>query len=543
MKIRLNSCFSLILLLVVLFTSCGRVSENAKIIPNTATNVISIDLLRLYKKSNIRKLKRHPMLLESMRDPNVGPLIKKLVNNPSYSGIDLKKKIFIFDGATASGDGTYTCLSLQLKSSARLQRMIKNFPGKVRIKKHKHYKSIELDRGIGFAWNNRVAIVLFYQGGYRASGNKEKEIARLMDPKRKNSLTRVKKFKSFVREKEDIGVFVNSYAGLRNSMSLARYDENYEEYLDMFKDSYAHYSINFERGKIVSDFKMDFPNKLKRKLNVFNKRGVRNSFTTSITNTGDVYGYYAMSINPNKLLRSLRSIKPIRDGIRMLENEMPSNARVTAASLANMFTGEAVVAIVDFKKRKRYREGADFEYLKFARDKYDEEHYDDYEDDFYAFPTPIFVATVGLKSTGTFKRLMRLSGTRKNGNIYRFGRDEFMVLKSNKLFITNDEDVAYRLSRSGELKKIRDRKVTRRLTRHPVSGYMNLDINAYPQNVKNSVMDEFGFFATIAKRFLSQLDEITVAGNFLDLKMELTFKDKKRNSLALLVDQLAMLSF
>ena len=106
MKQRKFNLVYMLLVAVFVLSSCSKSAQNAKFIPDDAA-VVSIDVKQIIEKGKLAdnaeaKKKLQESLEQSAKNQETKDLIKKIVEDPSKAGIDLREPIFFFAAENAS---------------------------------------------------------------------------------------------------------------------------------------------------------------------------------------------------------------------------------------------------------------------------------------------------------------------------------------------------------------------------------------------------------------------------------------------------------
>ena len=115
MKQRKFNLMYLLLIAVFVLSSCAKSSQNAKFIPDNAA-VISIDVKQIIEKSKLAdnaeaKKKLLESAEQSVKNQDTKDLIKKIMEDPTKTGIDLSEPIFVFYADNNSKQGAVATIS------------------------------------------------------------------------------------------------------------------------------------------------------------------------------------------------------------------------------------------------------------------------------------------------------------------------------------------------------------------------------------------------------------------------------------------------
>ena len=88
--------FAIIVTGLVMMASCKKTNTQGRMIPNTAAIVLHINGSSLSEKLPWTAIKDNPLFNELYDDSSVAAIMKKLLDNPENSGIDIKKDMLFF---------------------------------------------------------------------------------------------------------------------------------------------------------------------------------------------------------------------------------------------------------------------------------------------------------------------------------------------------------------------------------------------------------------------------------------------------------------
>lgn len=115
MKQRKFNLMYLLLIAVFVLSSCSKSSQNAKFIPEDAA-VISIDVKQIIEKGKLAdnaeaKKKLQENLEQGFKNQETKDFIKKIMEDPTKAGIDLREPIFVFYAENNSKQGAVATVS------------------------------------------------------------------------------------------------------------------------------------------------------------------------------------------------------------------------------------------------------------------------------------------------------------------------------------------------------------------------------------------------------------------------------------------------
>jgi len=271
----MKSFFRLTLLFVgaaFLFTSCSKKNEEGKMIPKNAMFVIQLNTKSLKEKltwDDIKNSNWYNMALEQSQDKAMSnPEIKKILDNPENSGIDLNSSLVFFVGKNPGTQGQ-AVLEGSIKNADNFAQFNKSFDSSSTISKDGDLNILKLHDKAVVAWNDKHFVYAFDASNASSRFNpmnnnagNQTNVAPLVDNsvsltatcknlfslKSDSSLAENEKFTKLLKENGDIHAWVNSEEIMKSSSSLGMLGMLK---LDVFfKDNIGTYTVNFDNGKI-----------------------------------------------------------------------------------------------------------------------------------------------------------------------------------------------------------------------------------------------------------------------------------------------------
>ncbi len=116
---------SFISVIVLFFSSCGKKNEVGKMIPDNAMFVAQVNLKSLGNKLSWKEIQQTDIYKKAISDSSMADWRKKLLENPSSSGIDFDEGLVFF---TADHDGNkYFAAEGKIKNQSDFDQFNKNF--------------------------------------------------------------------------------------------------------------------------------------------------------------------------------------------------------------------------------------------------------------------------------------------------------------------------------------------------------------------------------------------------------------------------------
>src|ERR1035437_9099850 len=171
----MKSFFRLTLLFVgaaILFSSCSKKNEEGKMIPKNAMFVVQLNSKSLKEKltwDDIKQSNWYNMALARYQEKygvtNSG--MKKILDNPENSGIDLNGSLIFFVAKNSGTDGELV-LEGSIKSENDFEQFNKTLDSSAAIKKDGDLNMLTLYGKTVVAWNDKHFVYAFDSGDARS---------------------------------------------------------------------------------------------------------------------------------------------------------------------------------------------------------------------------------------------------------------------------------------------------------------------------------------------------------------------------------------
>lgn len=348
----------------MLFTSCGGNSDYRDVLPADSYLVMSVDPASLYEKSGAGDITQHPLYVRLSSELEQTELLSAeekeylltLLKNPAESGVDPQKDVYLFVSMTAPADGSAMMpisqklgLLLPLGDRAKFDVLIGRICQKSGL-------STETSGGVTCvpvgesdpysgvcAYDDRAALLYFATGDLAAA---RAGAEALFAQKRSESLMGNAKIAASLSMSNDVNMVV-SYAGLASLMNSNPMLSSMPM-MEALEALTAVGSMNFEKGEVVSEFSVVYPDDESRQ------------------KVEEIYSY--ISPMSGDLLRFVTDA-PIGvmgfglDGSKLLDlvASMPGGAMVTSnpqvAQVMKAFAGDMLVEFQGMTSDGRYPVG------------------------------------------------------------------------------------------------------------------------------------------------------------------------------------------
>ena len=256
---------SFISVIVLFFSSCAKKNEVGKLIPENAMFVAQVNLKSMGNKLSWKEIQQTEIYKKAISDSSMEQWRKKLLEDPSGSGIDFDEGLIFF---TADHDGNkYLAVEGKIKNQSDFDQFNKNFSDGAATKDGNiSLLNLKDNRMVG--WKGKQFIYLMNPGNKvynlghlkdlmqmpnnNAPADKSIDFSalckNLFSLKTDSSLAKNDKFASLLKEAGDMHFYQNTDAMINNSPAMGMLGMLK---LDAFtKGNSSTYTINFDNGKI-----------------------------------------------------------------------------------------------------------------------------------------------------------------------------------------------------------------------------------------------------------------------------------------------------
>lgn len=255
---------SLLLVVLLGFMACSPNTEYAKVIPSDASMVVSADLASLYKKGDLgskenkeilERFKQEILSSSNMQDTVT---LKKLLEDPSASGLDFEAPIYFFSSFADRPRGGFVIrVGSRSKASELLKKIAPRVEGQVETTEGGLEYLKTLDACIVL---NDQSLLAYYMAGDATSEVKTQALEFFSQPEDKQFI-KTKKFAEMSKGSSDFSLFFNYDDFLKLYAQFMDSNNELEEQLarstqETFKDLNLISRVNFEKGKISMATKM-----------------------------------------------------------------------------------------------------------------------------------------------------------------------------------------------------------------------------------------------------------------------------------------------
>jgi Domain of unknown function (DUF4836) len=352
----------LFLAIAFLFSSCSKKNEEGKMIPGNAMVVFHLNTKSLQQKLTWDDIKQTSWYKQAYSDTVTTAWMKKLLDNPENSGINLNGGLNFFAAKNADADGVMVLQGL-IKSDDDFTQFNKNLDSTATIKKDGDLNMLTLKGKAVVVWDDKHFTYAFDADAARSklgsmypattSGNMaplvDKSVAMsgfcksLFSLKHDSSLAANDKFTSLLKENGDVNIWINTEEMTKNSAAMGTLGMLK---LDVFlKDNISTYTINFENGKINVSQKLYAGKELTDFLKKYSGDNINTDFIKNIPSQ-NVLGIFAMSFKPEGL-RELVKLTGMDGFLNMYTGQMGFNLD----DFVKANKGEILLALTDLSMK------------------------------------------------------------------------------------------------------------------------------------------------------------------------------------------------
>lgn len=347
--------------LVIIFASCNKGSEDAKMIPGNAIFVASMNMQSITKKISWNEVKQTAWFQKLYSDSSNPDWRKKILDNPEASGIDFEKNITFFATKSAA-DEMYLVAEGSIKNEKDFEQFNKNFDPAQSVTKSGDVsllvlkdKSILGWKGKEFAYvmNSSFNPSQMYTWGDSANNTTDAAptnsaalstyCTSLFSLKPDSSLAKNDKFSDLLKSKGDMYFWQNTEASLKDNpalgmVSMLKMDA-------FFKNSFSAFTVNFENGKIEVDQKQYMGKELADLMKKYKGSGINKDMIANIPSQ-NVLGIFTTSFKPGMLEAMIKMI-----GADGLANMFLQQAGFGLQDLTKANNGNMLMAITDLQMK------------------------------------------------------------------------------------------------------------------------------------------------------------------------------------------------
>ncbi|MBK7882586.1 MAG: DUF4836 family protein [Chitinophagaceae bacterium] len=329
--------------------SCTKTNKQGKYIPKDAPLVMHVNMGSLSSKLPWDEIKQSQFFKDSYSDTAIPSFVKKLLDNPENSGIDIKGELIIFGMKDSSG--AYSCIQGDIKDAAKFSAFT-NEAISGGIKSEDGELKYVTKSPIAAGWNKEKFIYIIDMPDFksydyaRESKAAPRDINALSKSifalKESNSLAKDEKFTELMKKEGDVHFWMNGESLYSDMPSMG--GMMMPNLTKMYADTRTTATINFEKGKIVVDAKYYASKELSKIYKKYEGNGINEDMIKRIP-AKDIPVLFAINYKPE----AIKEIIELTGFGEMLNMGM-AFVGFSVDDFIKANKGDAVFAITDIKE-------------------------------------------------------------------------------------------------------------------------------------------------------------------------------------------------
>lgn len=357
--IKLSIAFSA---LIILFSSCGKNNEVGKMIPGNALFVTQLNIKSLDSKLSWNDVKQTSWYQKAYSNDSTPDWRKKILDNPSASGIDFDNGLIFFVSKSGEKD-YYLTAEGAIKNEKDFEQFNKNFDPSQQVRKEGDINLLTLKDKNVVGWNGKYfAYVMNPETTYSKISNwkdssnvqpstpvdNSVELSafcqKLFSLKSDSSLANNDKFSNLLKEDGDIHVWQNNESIINSNPSMGMLGMLK---LDAFiKDNISTYTINFDKGKIDVNQKGYVTKELSDVLKKYMGKSINMDMIKNIPSQ-NVFGLLTFNFKPEGLKELIKLT-----GADGMVNSYSQQLGFNLDDISKATNGDFLLAFTDLKMNK-----------------------------------------------------------------------------------------------------------------------------------------------------------------------------------------------
>lgn len=480
--------------------------------------IASYDFMRLMDESDIQNSEDLPMEVKFL----MGMYIDKTLNS-SNMGVKLEGNNHMVTSTTNDGDFEAVYVFAEVVNASKVKKGLKDFmSGKYEEKDGFNYLEGSHDPAVA-VWDSTHIVFAFSENEEIDLKGKVKS---LLD-KRFEDAPDNGPLEEYLKREDDMNVMVylDAYTKMIQKMSDGKTKID-DDMLAAYEGAYTIGYGNFDPGSIVFEMDIHAEKAKNTKYNIFNDKGISSSFMHYLTND-DLLMFGTASIDYQKFFDLIVTQPEASKEI----DGMAEKLKVDRESFRNFFTGEMSASLIDVQMVPNPY------YVDPAQQKADGQ--DDFFNDMaYQYrepkeiPHPRYMITVGLKDEAALKGVLSsIPDAKVEENYYNLD-GIYIALSKGKLVMTEEADFAKIVANGGDLGMFSKQTAA---DKTPLYGYLNTDVNAYPQSLKDAIVKES---SETTLKFFEEFESVNFTGSFEKMRFEVIMKNKEVNALKIITNHI-----
>jgi len=352
MQTRFFSQLCLAVTAMVILASCGsKTNTQGKLIPKDAAIVVHLNGESLNAKLPWDEIKTNPLFQQVSADSTTPPVIKKTLNDPDNSGIDIKKDLVFF--MLQDSSGSYIGIEGSIKDAAKFKAFNIEASGGGSEAQDGDQSYIS-NAPVAVGWNKDKFVYIINTPEHSANYYSDNGSAGNISPrdigatcknifalKADNSLGNSEKFSTLMNEKGDVHFWMNTEqiqkaTGAAAAMPMMNLQSLYE-------GSFTTATANFDNGKITIDAKSYAGKEMGDLWKKYNGNKIDEEMIKRIP-AKDIAAVFALNFKPEGIKEFVKVL-----GIEAYVNLGLAFAGFTLDDFVKANKGDILIALTDIK--------------------------------------------------------------------------------------------------------------------------------------------------------------------------------------------------
>lgn len=514
MKLRF-SLYCLVIGWAFFLSSCSDKTEVP--VPADASMVIHFNGASLHSKLSWDEIKQSELFKKAYQEIKEEEL-KKILDNPESSGIDIKTDAYFF--AKKQGKGNYVGFTCEVKDEKALNSLVEKLNTENKPVKEGGLSVIKSDKGV-ITWSSSRLVAIgnsdgmhkgpmgkfgkrnmFSQGLSFPQDSLLKFAKEIYDLEKEKSIASNDKFNALMKETGDVHFWINS-GDLANS--LPEQAQMFSKASSLLNGNITAATLNFDNGKITVNSKSYFNNELAAIFKKHQAKNIDESMLKSITAT-DVAAVLAINYPPEGFKEFLSVL-----GVDGLLNLFLAQSNFSFDDFIKANKGDLLLAVTDFKVKN--------DALTFTRN--------DEDDKKSKLNANVLFAT-SVNDKASFQKLIGLFTTMMKDAPVKALPTNFPYKLTDSWFVAGNDSMQVNSFGTGST----NHPFISKISGHPVAGYVDIQklISVAAPGIKDSTS------SVMAMESLKYWQDMVFycdnySNDVMEGHMEINMVDKNTNSL------------
>tara|TARA_B100001109_G_scaffold8582_1_gene6501 strand:+ start:384 stop:2120 length:1737 start_codon:yes stop_codon:yes gene_type:complete len=459
-------------------------------VPKGTPGVIALDIKSIVEKGKLDELsdtKIYKMAIEELRSESkkVARFIEEVVNDPKITGLDFRSNVVAFVHLeNIDEEEAAAVLAFGIRNEDDFKDFIEEIFNladfEAELEEEDNYNFYTIDRDVILGWDDSKAMFI---GG---SGDLEDVLKDLLELEKDESIVSNKDFKKFLKEKEDISMWISTDSDQMQDLikdqgrEMKRKQRQFDVFNEIDVDEIMSFLKSFSVGmhlKFDDDnisFKTNF-NLNEDTKDMYDEFGFGDvSFEKKLLNyfPKESFGTFSFSANFENMYDYLSDSGALDPLINEIENELFFDIE----DILDAIGGNFIVSLIDF-------------------DTVETETYDWYSESYRTRDqlVPLIGFAMDLNLNREFENLIEFildnaPGLDDYGDYYSVDADGvpiYFAFNSNAIFITNHRESIRNFEDGGYIadKSLISSEIASDITKNNVFAYLNINTDHYPYSI------------------------------------------------------------